>query len=270
MKKFIYIFFFIVLGGLCLRWISSCDETDRDNSTAVTTVTETTGNALAILADTHNPHATAASEPMDSMPDDGCIRLKTYPPSDPLAKALNDSNYLHYQAAEQLGISPITDDITAWKLRRPLLNITSCREFYVAPLTHSYAYLVPEASKLLHDIGRTFNDTLAARGGGNYRLKVTSLLRTSGSVRKLRRVNRCATDSSAHQFGTTFDISYTRFMLTDHGGVHRTQEDLKNLLAEIVADMRAKGRCYVKYERKSGCMHITTRPTPDNHDKPNP
>lgn len=220
---------------------------------------ETTENALALIDDTLNRHSTPASDPLDSMPDGGCVRLRVNAPAGPLAKALNDSNYLHYAAAESLGIRPLPGDGTTFDINRPLVKIYSCKEFYVAPLTHSYPYLVPEASRLLHDIGRAFSDTLKARGGGDYRLKVTSLLRTPGSVRKLRRVNRCASDSSAHAFGTTFDISYTRFMLEHPGGVYRTQEDLKNLLAEIVAAKRDSGRCYVKYERKSGCMHITAR-----------
>jgi hypothetical protein len=140
-----------------------------------------------------------------------------------------------------------------------VVKIKSCPEYYVADLTHSLPYLIPEAANLLSEIGHRFNDTLKARGGGYYRLKVTSLLRTNASVRRLRRVNRCAVDSSAHRFGTTFDISYTRFMLDKRGGVNRRQEDLKNMLAEVIYAVREEGKCYVKYERKSGCFHITTR-----------
>ena len=62
-----------------------------------------------------------------------------------------------------------------------------------------------------------------------------------------------------HRFGTTFDISYTRFMLNRLGGTYRTQEDLKNLLAEVLFAMRNEGKIYVKYERSTGCFHITAR-----------
>jgi hypothetical protein len=48
-------------------------------------------------------------------------------------------------------------------------------------------------------------------------------------------------------------------MLDKKGGVNRRQEDLKNLLAEVIYAVREEGKCYVKYERKSGCFHITTR-----------
>jgi hypothetical protein len=30
-------------------------------------------------------------------------------------------------------------------------------------------------------------------------------------------------------------------------------------LAEVLNDMRKQGRCYIKYEVKQSCFHITTR-----------
>lgn len=260
MRKSLTIITLAFLACAAVYFAPSCSETENG---AIGT-TENTANALAVLDDTISPYAIPADTPLDSMPDDGCIKLRVCPPPGYLAKVFNDSNYLHYEAAEHLGIDPITAENLNAEPRRPLHRIMSCRQFYVADLSHSYPFLVPEASKLLHEIGQAFNDTLQARGGGDYRLKVTSLLRTNCSIHRLRRVNRCAVDSSAHRFGTTFDISYTRFMLTDTGGVYRTQEDLKNLLAEIIWSYRQQGRCYVKYERKSGCFHITTRPLPND------
>lgn len=195
---------------------------------------------------------------LDSMPDHGCVKLKVRSIG-PLYKVFNDSNYLQYAAAERLGIDPISDISGAWFLKRPIVKIESCREYYVDRLTHSYPYLVPEAAGLLSEIGSRFNDSLYARGGGCYRIKVTSVLRTPATVSRLRRINRNAVDSSAHQFATTFDISFSRF-ICDSLTVNRTQEDLKNLLAEVLYDLREAGLCYVKYERKQSCFHITARP----------
>ncbi|MGM9870736.1 MAG: DUF5715 family protein [Muribaculaceae bacterium] len=194
----------------------------------------------------------------DSMPDDGCIKMKINGVGGTLGRVFNDSNYLHYAAAEDIGITPIYNIAELRRLRRPLVKIASCREYYVDELTHSYPYLVPEAADLLKEIGARFNDSLSARGGGSYRLKITSVLRTPATVNKLRRVNRNATDSSAHQFATTFDISYAKF-ICDSLTVNRTQEDLKNLLGEVLLAVRGEGKCYVKYERKQGCFHITAR-----------
>lgn len=174
----------------------------------------------------------------------------------PLYKVFNDSNYVQHAVAEKLGIKPIHSLYETYFTRRPVVRITTCEYYKVDSLTHSIPYLVPEAARLLTDIGRNFIDSLASRGADGYRIKVTSLLRTACSVKKLRRVNVNATDSSTHQFGTTFDLSYTDFCCLDstrtiHDG------DLKNLLAEVLNDMRRANRCLVKFERKTGCFHIT-------------
>lgn len=200
---------------------------------------------------------------MDSMPDDGCVKMKINGVGGYLARVFCDSNYLHYQAAQALGIEPIAGVGSLRSPRRPLVKIASCREYYVDDLTHSFPFLVPEAARLLKEIGSRFNDSLQARGGGSYRLKVTSVLRTPRTVSRLRRINRNATDSSAHQFATTFDISYAKF-ICDSITVNRTQEDLKNLLGEVMFTIRNEGKCYVKYERKQGCFHITARPPQGN------
>lgn len=193
----------------------------------------------------------------DSMPPGG-RRLSTYPPK-AFSRVFNDSNYLHLQAADAIGIIPIECDSDVMELRRPIVKLVSCREYFVDDLTHSHPYLVPEAASLLKSIGAAFNDSLAARGGGDYRLKVTSVLRTRKTVSRLRRRNRNAVSTSAHLFGTTFDVSYSKF-ICDSVTTPRTQEDLKNLLAEILADFRSRGLCYIKYERKQSCFHITARP----------
>ncbi len=213
---------------------------------------------LAVLTPTdtikaHNPFNVR----LDSMPPGG-HRLRINYLGATLGRFFNDSNYLHIEAARRIGIEPIHSIRDAWKGGVRLVPVRTCREYYLDNLTHSLPYLVPEASDLLRDIGAAFNDSLAARGGGSYRIKVTSVLRTRSLVKSLRRRNRNAVDTSAHLFATTFDISYAKF-ICDSLTVPRTQEDLKNLLAEVVEAQRARGRCYVKYERKQACFHITAR-----------
>lgn len=192
----------------------------------------------------------------DSMPDGG-RKLRTYFKGS-YGREFNDKNDVHLEAATSIGIDPITDLSSVWNLCRPIVKIESCKEYYVDSLTHSYPYLVPEAASLLKEIGQRFNDSLSSRGGGYYRIKVTSVLRTPAMIARLRRRNRNATKSSAHQYGTTFDIGYSTF-ICDSANIPRTQADLKALLGEILQDMRDEGRCYVKHERRQGCFHITTR-----------
>ena len=176
-----------------------------------------------------------------------------------LREVFNDSNQVHWAAAEQIGIRPLTDARSHFEPGRDLVKVVSCRDFYVDELTYSSPYLVPEAATLLHEIGRRFNDSLAARGGGAYRIRVTSLLRTPESVARLRRRNRNAVDSSVHQLGTTFDITYSRFACSDSLQPRRSAEDLKNLLGEVLYGLRQEGWCYIKFERQQPCYHITAR-----------
>lgn len=196
---------------------------------------------------------------LDSAPDDGCERIRINSVG-PLRRVFNDSNHVHLEAATALGFPPIQDAGDIMRLRRPVVKIESCKEYYLDELTHSFPYLVPEGAKLLKEIGRAFNDSLQARGGGAYRMKVTSVLRTPVTVKKLRRVNRNATEESTHSYGTTFDISYSKFICDDASAPHRTFEDLKNLLAEVLYNFREQGRCYVKFEYRQSCFHVTTRP----------
>ena len=38
-----------------------------------------------------------------------------------------------------------------------------------------------------------------------------------------------------------------------------SQESLKNILAEIIYDFRARGKCYAIFETRQGCFHVTVR-----------
>ena len=198
-------------------------------------------------------------EALDSMPDLGCVKMKINPIGGTLGRVFNDSNYVQLEAAQQIGIKPVGSFKDVWKIDKPIRKVETCREYYIDNLSFSMPYLVPEAADLLTEIGSRFNDSLVARGGGNYRLKVTSILRSNSTVSRLRRRNVNAVEASAHMFGTTFDISYAKF-ICDSVTVPRTQEDLKNLLAEVLKELRDQEKCYVKYERKQGCFHITARP----------
>jgi len=239
---------FILLAIIALT-IYACSENKQS-------ATEQTAYLELFQDDDDNPYLIH----LDSMPN-GCKKIKIISYG-PLSVIFNDSNHVQLNAATELGIHPISDLKSAWNIKHPIVKIESCREYFVDKLTHSYPFLVPEAAQLLRDIGSRFNDTLKARGGGAYRIKVTSVLRTPATIASLRRINRNAVDTSAHQFATTFDISFGNF-ICDSVTTARSQEDLKNLLAEILYNLRKEKRCYVKYERKQSCFHITARPVAD-------
>lgn len=199
----------------------------------------------------------AFDHPLAEMPEP-TVSLPVKNLGDSYARLFNDSNYVHWAEAEKIGLEPLGDTRSHWQLRRPLVKVVSCEDFYVEPLTYSRPYMIPEGAAMLHEIGRRFRDSLEARGGGDYRIKVTSVLRTPESVAQLRRRNRNAVDSSVHQLGTTVDISYSRFA-ADSDRIPRSTIDLKNVLAEVLHAMRSEGKCWVKHEHKQPCFHITVR-----------
>lgn len=178
------------------------------------------------------------------------------------SKSFPDLQDVQYVAARQWGVSPVVNRDEAEVRKSELVYVGGNPYFHVDKLHNSIPYLVPRASNLLHDIGCVFFDSLQLKGVPLHKLIVTSVLRTKEDVVKLRGRNGNATENSCHLYGTTFDICYNRYKTVEAPGENRHQvrnDTLKYILAEVLRDMRESGRCYVKYEVKQGCFHITVR-----------
>ena len=174
-----------------------------------------------------------------------------------------DSNHVQLEAARRWGVSPVADRMEAERRKSDVVYV-GCSPFYhVDPLHQSIPYLVPHAAALLQDIGRTFYDSLHVKGLPLQQFIVTSVLRTRHDVARLQQYNGNATENSCHLYGTTFDISYTRYAPLHVPGERQGRavrdDTLKYILSEVLNDARQQGRCYVKYERKQKCFHITVR-----------
>ena len=92
----------------------------------------------------------------------------------------------------------------------------------------------------------------------DYKLVVSSLLRTEEDVKRLRRSgNPNASDNSAHCYGTTFDITYTRYLREDESEEFMQPYELTKVLGEVLLERKKAGKCLVKYEKKEHCFHIT-------------
>ena len=129
----------------------------------------------------------------------------------------------------------------------------------MAKLTHSVPYLTPNAKELLDEIGSLFQKALKEKGIEKHRIIVTSILRTDEDVKQLRKVNGNASAVSAHQYATTFDITYIRYDRLSILGESASTRQLANILGDVLKQLRNEGRCYIKYEHKQHCFHITTR-----------
>ena len=178
-------------------------------------------------------------------------------------RSFGDLNDTHMAAAKKIGIKPLKDREAAEKLGGKVMEIKNGDFYQVDSLTHSIPFLVPKASVLLDSIGANFLDSLENKGLNPNQVIVTSVLRTQDDVKKLRRVNGNASANSVHMFGTTFDISYKRFFKVEDPDGRPMQDvradTLKLVLSEVLRDLKKKDMCYVKYELKQGCFHITAR-----------
>lgn len=159
-------------------------------------------------------------------------------------------------AAERWGVQPVRDREDAEQRKKELVYVGESPYYHVDRLNSSIPYLVPRAAVLLQDIGQAFYDSLYAKGVPFNKLIVTSMLRTMDDVAKLQRHNQNATERSCHLFGTTVDICYNRYRAVSQPV---RDDTLKWVLSEVLRDKRQEGRCYIKYEVKQGCFHLTVR-----------
>lgn len=178
-------------------------------------------------------------------------------------RSFGDLNDVQLATAKKIGIRPMESRESAAEMEGRLVEIAPCELYGMDSLTHSIPFLIPQASALLDTIGANFLDSLENKGLNPNRVIVTSVTRTKDDVKRLRRTNTNASLKSCHFYGTTFDISWKRFeKVEDPDG--RPMQDvsadtLKLVLSEVLRDLRKADRCYVKYELRQGCFHITAR-----------
>lgn len=137
-------------------------------------------------------------------------------------------------------------------------------------MDHSVPYVTPDARAMLEQLGRRFHARLDGLGLPRYRMKVTSALRTDETQAELRRINSYASQTvSAHEFGTTVDVSHERFaapaglaggeleaeLLDDVGKEHA--KVLQAELGRALAGMRDAGALHVMMENKQPVYHMT-------------
>lgn len=173
-----------------------------------------------------------------------------------------DQNDVQLLSAQRWGVKPVADEHEAEHRKSELVYVGANPYFYTDRLRSSIPYLVPRASVLLQDIGRSFFDSLQTKGVPLHKIIVTSVMRSKSDVQRLRSHNQNATQNSCHMYGTTFDIAYNRYKTVAAPGEHRREvrnDTLKWVLSEVLRDMREGQRCWIKYEVHQGCFHITVK-----------
>lgn len=194
-----------------------------------------------------------------------------------------DVNAEQIATARKLGITPSSDAQIRQLLRQgTLVELGDSTPFWVLrDMDHSVPYVTPDARGMLMELGRRFQARLAKLGLPPYRMKVTSALRTDESQADLRKINSYASRTvSAHEFGTTMDVSHERFavpadprpeappelrmerkMLEEVGKEH--SKVLQAELGRAIAEMRDEHALHVMMENLQPVYHMTVaRPFP--------
>lgn len=140
--------------------------------------------------------------------------------------------------------------------RYDLVEVKDCRLYHLKNLKHSHPYLIPEAVSMLDEIAVRFQDKLKAQKLGNYCFFLTSILRTEESQEKLSHRNSNASDTTAHFYATTVDISYKHFLNLDNDSVVPKWEIIQELTKTLL-EMRKECKLLAVRERKQSCFHIT-------------
>jgi hypothetical protein len=164
-----------------------------------------------------------------------------------------------------------------------LVQLPDSTDYWVVDsLTQSSPYLTPDAGAMLVEVGKRFQARLDSLGLPRFRFEVTSVMRTAESQADLRRINANASRIvSAHEFGTTLDISHLRFAApanpipaAPRGGLDRTEvarlyseqldstavhnaPALRAVLGRVIREMKNEGKLLVMMERRQAVYHMT-------------
>lgn len=205
------------------------------------------------IADLAEPETIKTNKPAQKEVIYGRKRLKY--------KALfNDINEEHLSVAKKVGLQEPPQTRAEISGNKKLVRIKDNDLYKLFDLKYSSPYLTKGAATELEAISQAFKDSLSNKHLLNYRLLVTSVLRSNEDVRNLRKSgNANASMNSAHCYGTTFDIAYTRYDRdNDELQDSRMQPfELTKVLGEVLLDRKKAGKCLVKYEQREHCFHIT-------------
>ena len=242
----------LLVGGGCSRK----ERKQKPSRERVETVIEEQ-KATQTEAETVVEEEVAGEDDVDGTGESQAREIIYYTPRMAYASVFNDVNETHLEKARAIGLPSIPQKRDNVDLSK-LVKIEDTDYLYVDELRYSVPYLMPGAARELHQIAKVFGDSLRAKHFPIYKLVVSSVLRTEEDVARLRRSgNPNASDNSAHCYGTTFDITYTRYWREEETDEFMQPYELTKLLAEVLRDEKKAGRILVKYEKKEHCFHIT-------------
>lgn len=197
-------------------------------------------------------------------------------------------NASHVARGRAIGVRATDEDaVDSLVAAGTLVRMADSTEHWIVRPGTAPAHVVPEVPMMLEELGRRFQERLAEMDLPPYRIEVTSALRTTERQARLRRTNaNAAAGVSAHEFGTTVDLSYAAFapplaipdeiladvpepllphieLLSDlafESVSGRKSRELGRIFSQVLREAQAEGIVIVTYERQQTVYHVSVGP----------
>ena len=169
-------------------------------------------------------------------------------------------DYLKFSS--RTGIKPCSNykQLLFLKRKSKLQNVKNNVGYSLDDFTFSYPLLVPYANRLLKEIGVRFEKELENTPLKGSKFIVTSLTRTTHSVKRLGKKNINSIQRSPHLNGNSMDFSFSRFKIVKNSTVTSCDKQfLQETLSKILYELKIKKKCWVTFERYENCLHVVAK-----------
>lgn len=190
----------------------------------------------------------------------------------------------HVSRAQRIGVRADSEaQVDSLRSGGRFVRMPDSTSFWIVRRGASPAHVVPQLESLLEVVGTRFHSRLVELDLPLYRFEITSALRPTDRQRELRRTNSNAARLSAHEYGTTVDISYAAFApplevpepilngvprefaphverFTDlalESVSGRKSREIGKIFSQVLAEVQSEGLALVLYERQQTVYHVT-------------
>lgn len=177
-----------------------------------------------------------------------------------------------------------SEQLTELEREGELVRLEDGPYWIIRDLSRSHPLVIPAKKDLLEEVGRRFQERLAALGAPPLRFEISSVLRSAADQEALRAVNpNAALGESTHEHATTVDILYSAFAaplepivepvegipapadeivrgyatIAAERVAGRRALELKRIFGEVLLELQREGRVMVTLERQQPVFHMT-------------
>ena len=179
--------------------------------------------------------------------------------------SLNNKLDEYHSISEKQGILPVDNEnaFQPYLVAEKLVKVKTSDYFFLDSFNYSFPFLTPEAKDFLDTVGARFNKLIDKTHMKGSKLIVTSLTRTTSTVKRLVRVNQNASLRSPHLNGNSFDLSFNTFLFRGKNEPCNILI-LQETISKVLYDLRKEKKCWVTFEHRQQCLHVVSRKAKDS------